>query len=74
MPLASIAHDRVVARQELGLGALLDLDLAGGLEGDGSHFLTWIMSFCPLGRGAVPGQPAIIRAASSARLDDRLRP
>ncbi len=29
--------DRVVAGLELRLGALVDLDFAGGLEGDGSH-------------------------------------
>ena len=31
------AHDRVVALEQLGLGALLHLDLAGGLECDGLH-------------------------------------
>ena len=30
-------HDRVVGTLQLGLGDLLDSDLAGGLEGDGAH-------------------------------------
>ena len=31
--------DRVVGVEQLGLGAILDADHAGGLEGDGSHRL-----------------------------------
>ena len=30
-------HDRVAWRRELGLGDVVDPDLAGGLEGDGAH-------------------------------------
>ena len=37
MPEASIAHDRVVGGDRLGLGPLLDGDPARLLEGDGEH-------------------------------------
>ena len=47
-------HDRVVAGLGLGLGAVLDADIAGGLEGDGTHGASRVW-----GCGRFTGGPAV---------------
>jgi hypothetical protein len=62
-------HDRVIAGLELGLGPILDADLAGGLEGDGSHGRCVMMTAGDIRRRpgfGVPGSCGVLGATQLA--------